>query len=280
MPHSSEITHAQDADVLKPRTLFTLKNGMLFGVTLVLVSLLMSVRHLAHGTSDGKPIIEVLLAWAPFLLQGFLFNLVISAAAMLIGTIFGIALGLMQISEKWMVRAPARLLTQFFRNSPWLVLLFLCIFLLPFQLHVGNTVIPFPDWVKAILGFSLPVMSNVSEIVRGAVQAVSWGQSEAAKSLGLSRTKTMLLVILPQCVKPSLPPWMNLYAIVTMSSVNASVVGVNEMITRVSQVLAAEGARQDLLLPLYAFVLVCFFLYCYPISRLTVWLERRLNRSR
>ncbi len=62
-------------------------------------------------------------------------------------------------------------MTQFFRNSPWLVLLFFCMFLLPFEFRIGGTIIPLPDWVKATIGLSLPVMANVSETRarRGAV---------------------------------------------------------------------------------------------------------------
>jgi len=119
------------------------------------------------------------------------------------------------------------------------------------------------------------VMANVSEIVRGAIQSVPTSQWESAESLGFSRRQTLFEIILPQCVKRMLPPWMNLYSLITMSTVNASVVGVSEMITLTNDVLAAEGSRPALLAPLYGFALVCFFLYCYPIARWTQSLERR-----
>jgi polar amino acid transport system permease protein len=72
-----------------------------------------------------------------------------------------------------------------------------------------------------------------------------------------------------------LPPWMNLYAILTMATVLASIVGVNEVMTLTGQVLAAEGGRPELLVPIYAYVLLLFFAYCYPIALWTVRLERR-----
>ena len=71
-----------------------------------------------------------------------------------------------------------------------------------------------------------------------------------------------------------LPPWMNLYAILTMSTVLASIVGVNEMMTLTRRALSAEN-RPGLLLPFYSYVLLWFFLYCYPIARWTVRLEAR-----
>jgi polar amino acid transport system permease protein len=68
---------------------------------------------------------------------------------------------------------------------------------------------------------------------------------------------------------------MNLYAILTMSTVLASIVGVNEVMTLAGQVEAAEGGRTDLLAPLYGWILLWFFIYSYPIARLTLRLERR-----
>ena len=109
----------------------------------------------------------------------------------------------------------------------------------------------------------------------GPILSIATGQWDGAKALGLNRRQTLGLVILPQSVKRMLPPWMNLYSLIAMSTVNASIVGVSEMITLTSQVHAAEGSRPELLAPLYAFALVCFFLYCYPIGKWTQALERR-----
>ena len=78
----------------------------------------------------------------------------------------------------------------------------------------------------------------------------------------------MWRIILPQCVKRMLPPWMNVYALIAMATVQASIVGVTEMLTLTAQVHAAEGGRPELFAPLYGFALLCFFLYCYPIDRL------------
>ena len=234
-----------------------------------------TVAATAAAGPGAEPVYRTILRWAPLLLSGFVFNIAMSLAAMVAGTLAGTLLGLAQLARRPLVSRLARFVTQLFRNSPWLVLLFLCMFLIPFEIRVAGLRIPFPDWAKAILGFSLPVMANVSEIVRGAVLSVPRGQWEASNALGLRPRQAYRLVILPQCVKRMLPPWMNLYSLIIMSTVTASVVGVSEMLTLTSQALAAEGSRPELLAPFYAFALVCFFLYCYPIGRLTLYLERR-----
>ncbi|KGM43501.1 polar amino acid ABC transporter permease [Alkalispirochaeta odontotermitis] len=228
----------------------------------------------AQNGSEQPSIAKTILAWTPLLLKGFGFNILISFMSMAIGTVAGSVLGVLQISLLPPVRMSSGFLTQFFRNSPWLVLLFYCMFMLPFEITIMGLRIPFPDWVKAVIGLSLPVMANVSEIVRGAVNSIESGQWEASESLAFTRRQQIWLIILPQCYKRMLPPWMNLYAILTMATVLASIVGVEEVMTLAGQVLAAEG-RPELLVPIYSFVLVWFFVYCYPIARWTIRLERK-----
>jgi len=222
-------------------------------------------------------VLQVIAKWTPLLLTGFAFNILISALAMLLGTILGLGLGLGLLSDWPPVRQVSWALTQIFRNAPWLVLLFFVMFLVPFQITMFGLRIPFPDWIKATVGFALPVMANVAEVVRGAVRSLPSTQWEAAEALAFTRRQTMWRIILPQCVKRMLPPWMNIYSLVTMSTVLASIVGVSEMLTLTAQVHAAEGGRPELFAPLYGFALLCFFLYCYPINLWTTRLERRFQ---
>lgn len=242
---------------------------------LLLVALFASIGIAEAQSPTGvAPVLETLLKWSPLLWKGFAFNIAISFLAMAIGTALGAVLGLMQISLLLPVRRGAWFATHFFRNSPWLVLLFYCMFLLPFKVTVFGTTIPIPDWIKATFGLSLPVMANVSEIVRGAVQSIPTGQWESAYSLAFTRRQTLWMIVLPQCLKRMLPPWMNVYAILAVGTVLASVVGVSEVMTLTGDVLSSEN-RRELLIPFYTYVLVMFFLYCYPIARLTVHLERK-----
>jgi polar amino acid transport system permease protein len=228
----------------------------------------------AQAQANAPSILATIWKWTPLLARGFLFNLAISFIAMAIGTLGGIFLGFAQVSLLPPVRRGAWVTTHFFRNAPWLVLLFYCMFLLPFQVTVFGVTIPIPDWIKATLGLALPVMANVSEIARGAIQSIPTAQWESAASLAFSRRQTLWMIIFPQCIKRMLPPWMNLYAILTMATVLASIVGVNEMMTLTQRALSAEN-RPGLLLAFYSYVLLWFFAYCYPIARWTVRLEAR-----
>jgi polar amino acid transport system permease protein len=227
------------------------------------------------AVSGRSGVLETVLKWLPLILTGFLLNLLVSLISMTLGTIAGVFLGIAQMSHVWAFRKTARLLTQFFRNSPWLVLVFYTILVIPFEIKLFHYVIPFPSWIKATIGLSLPVMANASEIVRGGIQSVPVAQWESAESLAFSRFKTMWLIIIPQCFKRMIPPWMNLYAILTTASPLISLVGINDALALTRAALEAEGGRIDLLLPMYASLLILFFIYCYPIAVWTVRLEKR-----
>jgi polar amino acid transport system permease protein len=249
---------------------FTARHGIM-----LLGAFMLSVYIADAGAGPAIPSIPAtILKWTPLLARGFALNIAMSVLAMAIGTVLGLALGLGLISLSRPVRAPSWLVTQFFRNAPWLVLLFYCVLLMPFEVRIGGVTVPLPGWVKATIGLALPVMANVAELVRGAVQSIPSGQREASEALAFTRLQTLRLVILPQCVKRMMPPWMNLYAIVVVATPLTSIVGVSEAMTLTGDVLSSEG-RTDLLVPMYLYLLGWFFLYCYPIALATVAVERR-----
>jgi polar amino acid transport system permease protein len=246
------------------------------GVALA-AALVLSVGVAEAQSGPGAPsIAATILKWTPLLAQGFALNIAMSFLAMAIGTVAGFPLGLGQVSQLRPVRGVSWFVTQFFRNSPWLVLLFYCMLLMPFEVQIGGTIVSLPGWLKSTIGLSLPVMANVSELVRGAVRSIPYGQWEASEALAFTRLQTLRMVILPQCIKRMTPPWMNLYAILTVATPLTSVVGVSEAMTLTGDILSSE-ARTELLVPLYLYLLLWFFLYCYPIARATQALERRFQ---
>ena len=219
---------------------------------------------------------QAFLKWVPLLVKsGFVLNVIISFFAMMIGTALGVILGLAQVSQYKIVRIFASSVTQLFRNIPWLVLLFIIMLTFPFEIETDNKIYKIPDWTKAVFGFSLPIMANISEIVRGAIKSVPLGQWEAAESLAFSRQKTFWQIILPQCYKRMIPPWMNWYAILSMATPLVSLLGVEEIITISRQAMEAENNNPELLIPFYSFALLIFFAYCYPIAKFTIALEKR-----
>jgi polar amino acid transport system permease protein len=239
-------------------------------------ALLLSCAYAQAAAAPSHPgVLAAMLRWAPIIVSGVLLNIGISILAMALGTALGTPLGLLLMTRTAITRAPAWGTMQFFRNTPWLVLLFYVMFLTPYQLHFGSLVIPLPAWLKAVIGLALPVGANVAEIVRGGVQSIPGTQWSAAESLGFSTLQTLRMIILPQALRRMLPPWVNLHAVLTMSSSLISVVGIQDGLALTKAAISAEG-RPELLLPMYLLLLLLFFAYCYPVARLTLVLERRL----
>ena len=248
---------------------------------LLVIFLLISFYPLAVLAQSKYTLIQAfatLWRWLPFVVgSGFVMNLLISFFTMLFGTVAGVFLGLGQISVVAPVRKFSWFITQLFRNSPWLVLLFIVMLTFPFEIEIGEHIISIPDWMKAVFGLSLPIMANISEVVRGAVQSVPTGQWEASESLAFSRVQMIWKIILPQCFKRMIPPWMNWYAILTMATPLVSLLGVEEIVTLSRQAMEAEDNHPELLIPFFGFALIIFFAYCYPIARWTLKLEERYS---
>ncbi|WP_338524746.1 amino acid ABC transporter permease [Pseudomonas batumici] len=219
-------------------------------------------------------VIESLAQWSPALAAGFAQNILISLLAIAIGSLLGLLIGALGLSPLRILRLPARLWVQVFRNAPWLVLIYFTTYVFPFEIHIGSHYLPFPDWLKVTVGLALPASANVAEIFRGAIGSIPGTQWEAARSLAFSRGQLFRSIILPQCFKRMLPPWMNLYAVITMGTALASLVGVHDLIDT-AQIASNTVNRTGFTVLIYFSVLALFFAYCYPISRLTQRLERR-----
>jgi polar amino acid transport system permease protein len=275
VPASAQGESGFVASAFTPRAL-----GVALGLLACVLLASEAWAQLAVG-GERPGILATLWKWTPLILfgpprefGGFALNILVSFLAMAIGTVTGLALGLGLISKFAPVRSVSWAITQFFRNSPWLVLLFFVMLLTPFQFRIGGLMIPFPAWFKATVGLALPIMANIAEIVRGAVNSIPTAQWESAESLAFSRLQTLWRIILPQCVKRMIPPWMNWYAILTMATPLISIVGVNDAMTLTQDALASEQ-RTELLMPMYGMLLLFFFVYCYPIARWTIRLERK-----
>ena len=229
------------------------------------------------GTGTTPAALVYLWTWTPALLRGLLTNIEISVLAMLLGTLAGLVVGALSLSPLRILRVGTRWYVQVFRNAPVLVLIYFTTYVFPFEIRVASWTVPFADWVKVVLGLALPTSAIVAEIFRGAIQSIPSAQWEAAQSLAFRRREIFRLIVLPQCVRRMLPPWMNLYASITMSTALASLVGAHDVVDT-AQIASNTVARTDFTILVYFTLLGLFFAYCYPIARATRALERRHDR--
>lgn len=220
----------------------------------------------------------LLIKWTPLLFKGFLMNIYLSVVPMSIGILIGSIVGALQLSKNKFISRSAMSITLMLRNVPWLAVVFLCVYLIPHRQYIAGYEIIIADSTKAVLAFSLVMIGYVSEVVRGAILSIDQGQFDAAKSLGLNNYQMNRLVIFPQCVKRSLPPLINIYTILLTSTVLASVIGVPEILTFTSDITAVDDSP-TFFVPLYLYVLIWFFVFCYPITRYSKYLETKTDFS-
>lgn len=257
----------------------------LSGVLGVGVVLFLAVLTVYEG--DTARIMQALFAYSPRLLAGvtsgdgagggFITNIAVSIVSMTMAVLAGTALGIAMISSHALVRNMAVVVMNIFRNSPWLVLLYAMLYLLPFYITVGDTTFTFSPFIKAAIGLSLPVMANMAEVLRGSIETIHAGQWESARALGYKPLQVLRYVIIPQAIPRMIPNVMNLYAMLFIGSSLIVVTGTNDVLAVVKLITAADG--DYLGTALYLYVLFWFFLYCFPIATLSRWYEHRIREA-
>jgi polar amino acid transport system permease protein len=206
---------------------------------------------------------------------GFSANVLISLLSMLIALVAGSVLGACLISPRGLVRVPSILLMNLLRNSPWLVLLYAILYLLPFELYVFGTVIVVSPLAKATVGLALPVTAYVAEVVRGGVQAIPSGQWESARALGYRRSQVLRYVVVPQALPIMIPSLMTTYAALFIGTSLVVVTGTADVLSLAKTVIGSDGDRYAS--GIYLYVLLLFFLFAFPIAIGSRVLERRVG---
>ena len=202
-----------------------------------------------------------------YLLKGVGWTLVLSLISFALGSLAGFAVMLARVSVHKPVRVITSAYIQIIQGIPLLVLLFIVYF------GVGIFGINVAPLVASAVALMIHVSAFLGEIWRGSVQAIEKTQWEASECLGLSRWQSLLLVIIPQALRMSLPPSVGyLVQVIKLTSL-ASVVGFVEL-TRAGQII-----NNSLFQPFLVFVLVgaFYFVLCYPLSLWSRSMERKLN---
>lgn len=205
----------------------------------------------------------------PYLLYGAMFTILLSVAALFLGTVSGIAVGLLRFAPSRIVRRSVAWIVDIVRAVPLLLLIFFIFFGLP---SVG---IELPTFPAAVLAMSLWMLANTAEVVRGGIQSIPRGQWEAARSSGLSELQVMRYVVFPQALRRMLPPYIGVCTILVKDTSLAAIIGVLELTHATQQTIA----RTYMALEFYLIAAGIYFCLCYPLSWLARWAERHLQRD-
>src|SRR6266481_3570025 len=186
--------------------------------------------------------------------------------AIVLGFLLGIFVGLARLARARWISVPATLYVEFFRGVPLVMVIFWIWFIIPQLLRL-----PIPEYGVALTAFVIFEAAYFGEIVRAGVQSVPRGQVEAATALGMTGTKTMAYVVLPQALKNMVPSLVTQMIVLFKDTSLASIIGYVDL-TKAAQIV---NNREIKPFEIYLFVAVVYFAFTYSMSRYARRFERR-----
>ena len=225
---------------------------------------------LFYGGVLGLPIVET-ARWG-----GLFLTLVIAGVGIVASLPLGILFALGRRSDMPIVRAICITFIEVMRGVPLITILFMASVMLPLFLPPG---VNFDKLLRALVGVALFSAAYMAEVVRGGLQAIPKGQYEAAQALGLSYWKMMGLIVLPQALRIVIPGIVNTLIGLFKDTTLVLIIGLFDLLGIVKAALtdaswigfATEG---------YVFAGFCFWVFCFAMSRYSIYVERKLGGGR
>ena len=199
------------------------------------------------------------------ILSGLGTTVSISLLAIVAGSLFGVLVGLALVYGGSVLRFVVRAYTDIIRGTPVLVLVLASYYV---SSAAGIDLGPFSAGILALAVFC---SSHIGEIVRGALQAIPKGQTEAAKAIGLTFGQTFTSVLWPQALRQCLPAWVNTAAEMVKASTLLSVIGVAELLLRTQEIIS----RNFMSLQFYFLAGALYFIVNFGIERFGKYVERK-----
>lgn len=210
--------------------------------------------------------------WQVFLLEGVKYTLILSAIAVIFGVIIGSFVAFGRLSKYKIIRWICEAYTELIRGTPLLLQLYLFVLVLP---NVFSGILHFSQFTWIAISLCFNSGAYVSEIIRSGIQSVDKGQMEAARSLGMNQSQTMMRVIMPQAIKNILPAIGNEFVSVIKETSMASTFFVGDLMTSYLKVKGATYLAFECLI----IVAVIYFVLTFTLSKLIGIYERRLNKA-
>ena len=244
--------------------------GVVSGILLVVIWLMFLI----------DPISSALYAVVPFGLEpvesadfgGFMLSIIIGVSGIAASLPLGIILALGRKSDMLFVKSMCVGFIEFIRGVPLITLLFVASVLLNLFLPPGTS---FDIILRVVVMVTLFSSAYMAEVIRGGLAGLHKGQYEAADALGFDYWKSMRLIILPQALKISIPGIVSTFIGLFKDTTLVSIIGLLDPIG-LSTAIRADANWHGIVWELYVFVAVIFFIFCFSMSRYSMYLERKL----
>ena len=205
--------------------------------------------------------------WVSTLLDGLLNTIAYAALGFLAAAVLGLVLALMRTSRVALVRLPATVYTELFKNVPLLVIISVTYYgIVQFGIRLGV-------FEAGALSLAIFYAAYLSEIFRSALVGVHGAQREAAQALGLSRWSTFAHVVFPQALRLALPGTNTMLVDLLKSTSLLTIIAAGELMAVGNSVASQTFEQMEVFLVIGAI----YFALCYPLSQALLWLERRVR---
>ena len=220
-----------------------------------------------------------IIEWIPTFIEGTWVTIVLSLTTVIIGSLIGLVVVLMKMSNMKVLNWIANAYTNIVRGTPMLLQLFVWLYGLP-VLGIRFSGIEFlggtfgsREFITAVVALAINSGAYVSEVLRGGLESVDKGQIEAGRALGLSKGETMFSIIIPQAIRIVLPGLGNEFITMIKESSIVSTVGVFDVMYTSNIV---QASTYSIFEPLIV-VGIIYYILTYSLSTLMKYLEKRLN---
>ena len=206
--------------------------------------------------------------WQIFLLEGLKNTLILTCISVALGTLLGTLVAMAKMSRFKLIRGLVALYVEVIRGTPILLQLYVFYFVLPNVF----TFLKLSQFMWVSIALCVNSGAYVSEVIRSGIQAVDKGQTEAARSLGLSEKQTMMKVVLPQAVRNILPALGNEFIMMLKETSLASTFFLGDLMTSYNIV---RGATYLTLEPM-TIIAIIYLCMTYPLSKIVEKFEKKM----
>ncbi len=219
---------------------------------------------------------KVLTEATPLLLEGIKLTVSISLISLIIGMLIGFLIYVLRSSKFFLLSFIAKFYLWIIRGTPMLVQAFIVYFGFPQLMLLILPGFRMDPYTAGVITLSLNAGAYLSEIFRGGIEAVNKGQIEASRSLGLSSSKTMLKVVLPQAIKIAIPSMVNQFIITVKDTSILSIIGLADVVNK-AKVYVGKSYQ---FFATYTLVAVFYLVVISLLMIISEYLEKKFNYER
>ena len=212
---------------------------------------------------------NTMMSYWTYFAKGIEYTLIITVTAVFFGFILGTLLSLMRLSENKLLHSIAVCYIEFIRGTPLMVQVMFVYF------GVGAVIQSLPALVAGIIATALNSAAYIAEVIRSGIESIPAGQTEAARSLGMTQKDTYRYVVIPQALKNIWPALGNEFVPLIKESSIVSIIGVGDLMYQTQLV---QSATYKGVMPLFI-AMVIYFIMTFSLSKLLNLFERKLNHG-